>query len=383
MAFAGPQIHFGQEIRGYALLMLLGVSACWAIILIEKRGPSPAQVAALGGCVLAMVLSHYFSLGGVVALFLYGLVRLRGAARVASSSPLPSPRSLPSFPGGRSSGSSGRCSAETTGSTRRSPTLPSRNCGGWRSSPGRQLLVTPLSSYLLAGTVSLVPLAFLRRRPDLLIWACWLGGVVAVPLGMDIAHRTLHISFVRYTFLASPAVFALIAAGFTRWPSLLKHLVPAAMTLLCVWLMPVALAYTIAANPDWKPVGVLVREEVPPGETIVFTSYRESGYWCYLFLTRYGSLSEHPIVIMTKTPGPELLATLGDCRTAVGRVRDRRAASQCFPCAAPLSASSKTQKAMLGRVKWGPGPPSMPGTDVWPTFPRRQPRGLHFRGRDT
>ena len=86
MAFAGPQIYYGQEVRGYSMLMLLGETACWAMILIEKRGPSTARVAALGACVLAMVLSHYFSLGGVVALFLYGLVRLRGprAAKLSS-----------------------------------------------------------------------------------------------------------------------------------------------------------------------------------------------------------------------------------------------------------------------------------------------------------
>ena len=177
-------------------------------------------------------------------------------------------------------------------------------------------------------------------------------GVVSLPFAMDLARHTLHLSFIRYTFIASPAIFALFAAGFSNWTGPWKHLVPAAWTACCLAIAPLAIRYAVNDNPDWKPFGTRVRGEVPAGETIVFTSEGASGYWFYLFVSHYGSLSDHPIVIMTKPPRPELLTTL-------------RAAGNlwvvCPPIGPPLGAFpggavvrvDDSPVAMLGRVESG------------------------------
>ena len=80
MALAGPQIEYGQEARNYGLLLLEALGAAAAIVRIEKRGPNWPRAIALAICVLAMTLTHYLSLGTIVALAVYVFVRLRGRA---------------------------------------------------------------------------------------------------------------------------------------------------------------------------------------------------------------------------------------------------------------------------------------------------------------
>ena len=80
MAVAGPQIQFAQEGRGYAMLAALCMGACAALARIERHGTSWRRQIALGGCVAAMMLTHYFALAPAAAIGAYVLLRLRGRA---------------------------------------------------------------------------------------------------------------------------------------------------------------------------------------------------------------------------------------------------------------------------------------------------------------
>src|SRR5438270_315136 len=81
MALALAQIQFAQEVKHYALLQAEALAACLAIVRIEKRGGSGLRYAGLALGVLAMLLTHYFSMGAIAALTIYALLRFRGRDR--------------------------------------------------------------------------------------------------------------------------------------------------------------------------------------------------------------------------------------------------------------------------------------------------------------
>src|SRR6185369_7240496 len=57
-------------------------------IRIEQDGPSNRRLVALGACVLAMMLAHYFAIAPCAATGIYALIRLRARARWRASAAL-------------------------------------------------------------------------------------------------------------------------------------------------------------------------------------------------------------------------------------------------------------------------------------------------------
>jgi len=60
-------VQFAQEARPYALLLALGMGTMDALARIATRGDNPRRLIALGLCLLGMALTHYFSLGALLA----------------------------------------------------------------------------------------------------------------------------------------------------------------------------------------------------------------------------------------------------------------------------------------------------------------------------
>ena len=81
MALATPQIEFAQATRNYAFVLMTSLAACDALVRIEQSGPRIGYLIWLTLALLATALTHYFSIGALLALFLYAAIRLRGAAR--------------------------------------------------------------------------------------------------------------------------------------------------------------------------------------------------------------------------------------------------------------------------------------------------------------
>jgi uncharacterized membrane protein len=113
MALAGPQVQYAQEARNYAMLLVEGLGAAAALVLIERRGPTRWRELALVVCLLAMTLTHYFALGTILSLAIYAAVRLRGRGSCAS----PAASRWPACLGGSRRGRR-RCDSRGTSPTR-------------------------------------------------------------------------------------------------------------------------------------------------------------------------------------------------------------------------------------------------------------------------
>ena len=59
---AGAQLDFAQDARAYAMLIFLGLCCCDAVVRIERAGATPRRLATLAVLLVAMALTHYFSL---------------------------------------------------------------------------------------------------------------------------------------------------------------------------------------------------------------------------------------------------------------------------------------------------------------------------------
>jgi uncharacterized membrane protein len=227
MAFAGTQIWYAQEIRPYALLVSLALAAAALLLRIERDGPRLPSLLALGACTLALPLVHYFSLGFLAALGIYAATVLQGRARrrvlgaclvaallfLASWGPFMwQQRHETHFEFLEESG--GEHLASTA---QRLATLP------WRL-----LIATPHMTFPAPATVTgafllLLPLAFARRDRALLLPTLWFWGTVGMIGGMDLFRDTRQLHWIRYTLLAAPPFYLLVAgllrASPRRWPA--------------------------------------------------------------------------------------------------------------------------------------------------------------------
>ena len=271
-AFAQPQIVESQDARPYTLAIALTLAA-WAILIrIEKR-PTAARSILLALAILASALTHYYAAGVFIAMLLYVALRFRGPAlrqTLAAFSCATLAGILLWLPG-----------------LLRQMRQPTFN-GHWMywfadSAPGHvtrtlarfaqlplRYLADPVttSAWLLTGGAVLYVLPFLlfRRRPGLLLCGLWLVCAAAMPAAIDLFHQTSQIDAIKYTLLASPAVYLML-------PMLLKspH-----------WIGIVALACAAVALPDahhdsedpWRAIAADVNK-IPPRQPLII----DGGSW--------------------------------------------------------------------------------------------------------
>jgi uncharacterized membrane protein len=284
MALAGPQIQYAQEARNYSLLLLEGLGAAAALVRIERHGPSRLREVTLVACVLAIALTHYFTLGAILALVIYAAIRLRGRALrhvigclvvvALLWGVLGAPLALRHLknrddPRATTFLRDDHRPGHTTRTLMRFTALPVR----FIAEP-----MTTSRAVALAGGVAyvLAPLLALRRRNEMLLWSLWLWLTVLPLLALDLARGTQHLEFVRYTLLASPALYAMLATMLAdHAKSWMRHVVPALAALACALALPAA--YSAWWKPDWRALGRAIDAHVRPGDLVVFWGYDQGG----------------------------------------------------------------------------------------------------------
>lgn len=280
MALANAQLDFAQDARAYAMLIFLGVCCCDAVVRIERGGATARRLAALACCLAAMGLTHYLSLGAALALGAYSLIRLRGVHRRRTlgafaaaagfclivwapqyfrqmhTRPAPTPAFLQEALLTRH--------AELT--LRRIIGLPAEFLFG----ESRGEAIAPKAALILALLTFVLPPLRLWRRRDLLLWVLWMAGIFGSVVGLDLARGLTLSGYPRYTILASPAVYAVLAAF--DWPR--RPILRDGLALAIVALMAVVAAQRlrdgVTAREDWRQLAALIQSQARPDELLVF-----------------------------------------------------------------------------------------------------------------
>lgn len=316
MAVAVPQIVYAQQVRNYSMQLALAAAAAMAVVRIEKAGSSPLRLAALALSLAALMLTHYFSFGFAVGLLAYAALRLRGKALWHTFGAFAAAAVLFALLWG----------PQMWQQRVEFGVSPTENNWLWDPQPGRPWraikqaltvpaeLIAPLDEQTavlgyLGAALYVLPLALWRRRPELHLPYLWLIGSVGLILLMDVTRNSTHLIHLRYSFVASPAVFLLLA-GLVRPIRVMRHALPALAALSCA--LPLRTHYT-DAYVDWRwPAGALA-EYARPGEAIVFVSDGGPPYQAYqsfIALSHYAGQLKGPVVIAPNHPGPAVIEEL-------------------------------------------------------------------------
>jgi hypothetical protein len=316
MTLAGPQIRYGQEARGYTLLLALGLLAGAALVRIEQRGASPVRLLAVAAGALGSVATHYYGVSVPAALGLYAWIRLRGRARrrvlallllglavfVATWGPTVAlqleraeTNPLVQEP---ARGHVGRTLARAAGLPLPLLTAPTSQC---RTGPLWALLAYAL------------PWLPWRSRRDLLFWGPWLCSSVALVTTLDIVLGVGQLRWIRYTLLASPAVYALVAAALPARAGWMRHVPPTLAAAFCLALLPRAYE---PLHPPWREIGGLLRLAAEPGDTLVFVAQDIPSRYAFRALSHYGYPISRRVVFLEQPAGPSTLRQLAEPRAA-------------------------------------------------------------------
>jgi hypothetical protein len=312
MAVAPLQIDFSQDARSYTLLMLLGLLLCRAVLQIEQRGAARGRLAVFGGLLIATALTHYFSLGALVAIGCYVLLRFRGVDRKRALAVMIV---------------SGIITLAAWGPflVQQRQSLLGRQ--PWSLEPTNLwylpwLHAAELPSALLYGRFGLssawiaaavvaylFPLLWIRRQPWLMLWWFWAVGIIGSLLVYDLVKHARLLIMLRYSLLASAGLYALYAAPLPtrRW---WRWMIPAVF-------LASTLPFTVARiqqgpwdeSGDWRGFALVLDQKAGPDDPLIFCP---NSFWglpgiYYLAFSHYAPHSHRPIMYLNAPAQSEAL----------------------------------------------------------------------------
>jgi Dolichyl-phosphate-mannose-protein mannosyltransferase len=309
MGLSPLQINLAQETRPYTLLAFFGLLAADAILRIERRGATPARLIGFALALIATALTHYFSLGALLAIFAYAIIRLHGPMRrrviatIAAAALLVlicwgpflwqqhreffrqqdwsldpyAPRSMPFI---------------------RAAALVANYLFG-PSATELTWLAPCIVAYLL-------PIVLLRRSPSLLFWWLWIVAIIGQILAYDLINHARLLANVKYTSLAAVGLYALCAtplpsAKWWRWALAYMFLIGVA----------VAAAQRIQEGPpedngDWRGMAQTLNRMAGPRDPLVFypSSFWGPSAMYYLAIAHYAPDANRPVMFLDKPADP-------------------------------------------------------------------------------
>jgi hypothetical protein len=124
------------------------------------------------------------------------------------------------------------------------------------------------------------------------------------------------LDYLRYTILASVAIYAVIAAF--DWPrrAFLRDLLPMVTIVILAICATQRAIDGVPSKEDWRRLARDIQGFAAPGDLLVFHNsdpWISSGTW-YMAMKYYQPESNHPWVILSDHPGAELLGELNGRR---------------------------------------------------------------------
>jgi hypothetical protein len=269
-AVSPTQFWIGEQVRAYAMLQAMGMASVLALLRLEKTSSLRAAIA-LGFCVLAMMLIHYFAVGGAIAIAVYVCMRFRGKKLRLALAVLTIAAIvfaivwLPFMWRQREA-----MHAADSWLSENSPqhvmlTLVRLAVWPWKSAVN---YVGDQPWPYLSALVLILPIFMLRRRPSLLMWYLWVWCTLGLLVVLDLARGTKHLSFARYVSLAAPGMFVLFTAMLEGLPALLRHGFPVAVAVASIAFSP--MWFSALEEPGWRELGEIVDQHVQRSQVLLF-----------------------------------------------------------------------------------------------------------------
>jgi hypothetical protein len=322
MTLAISQLDFAQEARCYAMLLFLTLCTANLLARMTIFGVARRRILFFVVMLCALFLTHYLSISVIIAFFLFTLLRTRGSARFKivlafltaggiililwGYAFLWQIRHLPS--------------ATPNFLVDSQPERHLRDVIEYAAAIPAELMVgenaarrlPTIVNWLIALFILWLPLVRIRRRPDLIFWIIWAFGAIGWVVAMDMARQTLMVGYIRYTLLASPAIYAIIA-GF-GWPT--RPFLRDGVAIFTIAIFAIIAVARFEQPPppreDWQSAAAQINARATPGEPLVFFNtdpWVAPGMW-YMCLRYYSLQSNHPWLLLDDRPNPQLLSQL-------------------------------------------------------------------------
>jgi len=319
MTFAPAQIYFARETRPYALLMVTALLTARFALAIVRLGPNRLRVIGLAVCAVLFALTHYLAAGALIGVGIFAALALPGGRRRAILGALLAALIFlivfwgPQF--WRARGLFHEWDAvhhyqvEPDGGTALTASQLAR-------APARLTVATPeqtvppllwIPYFLLAF---LVPLGSLRQNPQAAFWWFWVAGSLSFVAVFDIARHAAMVQSVKYIFVASPGLYALLATplpirSWLRW-------LPMTTVLVMVLLAGVErFAQGEPRQPDWRIMAQLIQRNVGPRDLLAFVGSPQAPSIYYDIIFRhYAPDATNPILLLENPPDQKLLSQL-------------------------------------------------------------------------
>jgi uncharacterized membrane protein len=321
MALALGQLDIAQEARSYPMLILIGLGCCDLVVRAEKFGADWPRYSAIAILLAAMLLTHYFAAAGFVALGIYTILRFHGRERArmlitfAIAAAIAIAAWGPQFylqtinvPDPNPSYVRERFHNHIVQSLIRAAQLPADYLCGFNLSRALPIAVHVV---VVGIVIALVVRAAMRR--DQLLWVLWICGIVGSIFTLDILHGSAFLYYTRYTVLASPALFAIIAG--TRMLDLryIRYLVQILLIALLLRLAAIRAHRGVPPTQDFRQLAAIIDQHSAPDELLIFTS--DSGWVTgglrYLGYKYYSPDSHHPWLKLDHPADANVMSQIG------------------------------------------------------------------------
>ena len=323
MAVAGPQIEFAQEARNYMPLLTFSLASAALLLRIQKVGHGKTRLVLFSISIMAMLLTHYFSVAVMAALAVYVLLQMRGKDRLAVLASLIltailfaavwGAMLLKQLPHG---------SVQHQWLHENDPHPVQHMLRLLIDLPLRLLIETNDSTFwhwlaLLCGICwLLIPLALLR--PQLRLWSLWLIFTISFVAVADLIESTAQLEFIRFTLSATPAAYILLAAAVPHGK--FRNLIPAVAVILALLALPAA--YTPPWKLDFRTPARAIGAGMSADDALVFIGPSNDSATLsvvYFGFRHYLPLEAKATAILESPATTGTLAQLAACRQIWGR----------------------------------------------------------------
>ena len=325
MAVSCGQIDVAQEARGYPMLILIGLGCCDLIVRAQRSRIDWRSYTALTLLLATMLLTHYFAAAAYGALAAYVAIRFRGRQRTLMLTTFAVAAVVAvaawarqfylqtiNIPDANPSYVREAFHHHALQTLIRAAYLPIDHLCGFNLSRSLPLWV--------AATVGLAVLLLLiraARRKDQLLWILWVAAIVGSICILDLTHGSAFLYYTRYTVLASPALFALLAG--VDWPRMrvLRNVAPIALIAFLTGLALLRAYRGVPPRQDFRLLAGIVESHAAPDELLIFQT--DSGWVTgglrYLGYKYYSPDSHHPWMTLAGPADAKVMATINSRRT--------------------------------------------------------------------